>query len=77
MNIPVLEMPISRDQLYIADEVFVCGSAAEVVAVREIDFRTIGSGKMGPVTLKMQQAFDEVIHNEHPLAKDWFDFCKP
>jgi branched-chain amino acid aminotransferase len=44
----VLEEPISRDQLYIADEVFVCGTAAEVVALREIDFRTIGDGKTGP-----------------------------
>ena len=46
----VVEEPISRDQLYIADEVFVCGTAAEVIALREIDFRTIGSGKTGPVT---------------------------
>ncbi len=46
----VVEEPISRDQLYIADEVFVCGTAAEVIGLREIDFRTIGSGKTGPVT---------------------------
>ena len=46
----VVEEPISRDQLYIADEVFVCGTAAEVVALREIDFRVIGDGKAGPVT---------------------------
>src|SRR5215475_4175849 len=43
----VIEEPISRDQLYIADEVFVCGTAAEVIGLREIDFRTIGSGKAG------------------------------
>ena len=46
----VVEEPISRDQLYIADEVFVCGTAAEVIALREIDFRVIGKGKAGPVT---------------------------
>ncbi len=44
----VVEEPISRDQFYIADEVFVCGTAAEVVGLREIDFRTIGNGKTGP-----------------------------
>src|SRR5512139_4136973 len=53
----VLEQPISRDQLYIADEVFVCGTAAECIALREIDFRAIGSGTMGPVTRQIQQAF--------------------
>src|SRR5439155_18394065 len=41
----IVEEPISRDQLYLADEVFVCGTAAEVIALREIDFRTIGDGK--------------------------------
>ena len=48
MGHEVLKQPISRDQLYGADEVFVCGTAAEVVALREIDFRTIGSGPHGP-----------------------------
>ena len=42
--------PLSRDQLYGADEVFVGGTASEVIALREIDFRTIGEGKSGPVT---------------------------
>jgi branched-chain amino acid aminotransferase len=46
----IAEQPISRDQLYIADELFVCGTAAECVAIREVDFRPIGSGKMGPIT---------------------------
>jgi branched-chain amino acid aminotransferase len=77
LGIELLEMPISRDQLYIADEVFVCGSAAEVIAIREIDFRTIGSGKMGPVAQKLQQAYDEAIHGKHARSKDWLDYCKP
>jgi branched-chain amino acid aminotransferase len=57
LGFEVVETPISRDQLYIADEVFVCGTAAECIALREIDFRTIGEGKMGPVTRAVQQAF--------------------
>ena len=48
MGHEVVKQPISRDALYGADEVFVCGTAAEVVALREIDFRTIGTGRMGP-----------------------------
>ena len=67
----VAEEPISRDQLYIADEVFVCGTAAEVVALREIDFRTIGTGKAGPVTRVMQQEFDKLITGNHARSAEW------
>jgi branched-chain amino acid aminotransferase len=68
----VVEEPISRDQLYIADEVFVCGTAAEVIGLREIDFRTVGSGKTGPVTRKLQKAFDELTSGRHARSKQWF-----
>jgi branched-chain amino acid aminotransferase len=70
----VVEEPISRDQLYIADEVFVCGTAAEVIALREIDFRTIGSGKAGPITRALQQAFDEVTSGHHARSAEWLSF---
>jgi branched-chain amino acid aminotransferase len=61
----VVEEPISRDQLYIADEVFVCGTAAEVVGLREIDFRTIGDGKTGPVTRALQAEFEKLTSGRH------------
>jgi branched-chain amino acid aminotransferase len=67
----VVEEPISRDQLYIADEVFVCGTAAEVVALREIDFRVIGEGKTGPVTRALQQEFDKVVNGRHAKSAEW------
>lgn len=67
----VRELPISRDQLYIADEVFVCGTAAECIALREIDYRVIGSGKMGPVTRSIQEAFQAAIHGKHPRSAEW------
>ncbi|MCU1298730.1 MAG: Branched-chain amino acid aminotransferase [Acidobacteriaceae bacterium] len=67
----VVEELISRDQLYIADEVFVCGTAAEVIALREIDFRTIGTGKAGPVTRTMQDAFERLTTGEHPRSAEW------
>src|SRR6201982_2568000 len=70
----VVEEPISRDQLYIADEVFVCGTAAEVIALREIDFRTIGSGKAGPITRALQQAFDEVTSGHHAPSAECLSF---
>ena len=67
----VVEEPISRDQLYIADEVFVCGTAAEVIAIREIDFRTIGNGKAGPITRALQEAFAKLTSGNHPRSADW------
>jgi branched-chain amino acid aminotransferase len=67
----VTEEAISRDQLYIADEVFVCGTAAEVIGLREIDFRTIGSGKAGPITRALQKAFDELTSGCHARSAEW------
>jgi branched-chain amino acid aminotransferase len=70
----VTETPVSRDQLYIADEVFVCGTAAECVALCEIDFRLIGDGRMGPVTREVQQAFQAAIRGRHPRSTEWLDY---
>src|SRR3989454_8005457 len=67
----VVEEPISRDQLYIADEVFVCGTAAEVIALREIDFRMIGDGKTGPVARLLQESFEQVTSGRHPRSAEW------
>jgi branched-chain amino acid aminotransferase len=70
----VLEQPISRDMLYTADEVFVCGTAAEVVGLSEIDFRKIGSGKTGPVARALQKAFTAVVHGEDPQYEAWLSY---
>jgi branched-chain amino acid aminotransferase len=67
----VVEEPISRDQLYIADEVFVCGTAAEVVGLREIDFRAIGNGKTGPVTRALQVEFEKLSGGRHARSAEW------
>jgi len=76
LGFAVSEQMISRDQLYIADEVFVCGSAAECIALREIDFRVIGSGKMGPVTRRIQQAYRAAIHGQTPKYAGWLTFVR-
>lgn len=65
------EQTISRDQLYAADEVFCCGTAAEVVALREIDFRTIGGGRMGPITAQLQSAFHDVVRGRLSRYERW------
>ena len=68
------EAPVSRDQLYIAEEVFVCGTAAECIALREIDFRQIGEGRMGPVTRQVQKAFQAAIRGRHARSAEWLDY---
>ena len=70
----VVEERISRDQLYIADEVLVCGTAAEVLAVREIDFRRIGSGEMGPVASHLQRLFVDTISGRNQRSAEWLDY---
>jgi branched-chain amino acid aminotransferase len=72
----VLEQPVSRDQLYSADEVFVSGTAAEVIALREIDFRKIGSGTTGPITERLQRAFTKVVRGKHRLSAGWLEYVK-
>ena len=62
LNIKVVEKRITRDEVYIADEAFFTGTAAEVLPIRELDGRTIGSGKRGPVTETLQSMyFDQVL----------------
>jgi len=58
----VVQRPLTRDDVYTADEAFFTGSAAEVTPVREIDFRAIGDGKRGPVTEALQTAYFDVVH---------------
>ena len=70
----VVEQPISRDQLYRADEVFVSGTAAECIGLREIDFRVIGDGKTGPVTHALQEAFHAALRGRGPRSAEWLDY---
>ncbi len=68
-GIPVLEDRITRDELYLADECFFTGTAAEVTPVREVDDRAIGDGKVGPITKRLQARFFDVVKgsdNHHP-----------
>jgi len=72
----VLEQPISRDQLYIADEVFVCGTAAECIGLSEIDFRKIGDGKTGPVTRAIQNVYHDLIRGKVAKYEDWCEYVE-
>jgi branched-chain amino acid aminotransferase len=70
----ILEQPISRDQLYIADEVFVCGTAAEMIGLSEIDYRKIGAGVTGPVTGKIQEIYHDAIRGKIEKYEQWCDY---
>lgn len=71
LKIPVLFGPITRDELYCADEVFLTGTAAEITPVREIDDCRIGAGKPGPVTAAVQERFNKVVRGEIAPYKTW------
>ncbi|MEJ2387919.1 MAG: branched-chain amino acid transaminase [Chromatiaceae bacterium] len=69
LGIPVVEKRITRDEVYIADEAFFTGTAAEVTPIREVDRRLIGEGGRGPVTKRLQGLYFDQVHgrrNEHP-----------
>jgi branched-chain amino acid aminotransferase len=70
-GIPLVEAPITRDQLYLADEVFLTGTAAEVTPVREIDHRKIGNGARGPLTERLQQRYFDVVKGSDDSHPEW------
>ncbi len=74
MKIPVEERAITRDELYTADEVFLCGTAAEVTPVREVDDRKVGTGKRGAITEKIQSRYFEVVRGVRPTKPEWLSY---
>ena len=66
-----MEKRITRDEVYIADEAFFTGTAAEVTPIRELDGRQIGAGKAGPVTKAIQKAFFDVVTGKDKKRRHW------
>jgi branched-chain amino acid aminotransferase len=73
----VIERNIARAEMYLADEVFLSGTAAEIVPVREVDDHPIGAGKPGEITRVLQSTFDDVIHGRSERYREWLDFVRP
>jgi branched-chain amino acid aminotransferase len=71
MNITVVEELFPRDAVYIADEAFMTGTAAEVTPVAELDDRKIGDGKPGPITTKVRQVFEAALHGRDSRYREW------
>ncbi|OPX21111.1 MAG: branched chain amino acid aminotransferase [Desulfobacca sp. 4484_104] len=74
LGLVVKEERFSRDKLYIADEVFLSGTAAEVTPVREVDDRLIGVGQPGPLTLELQKAYFAAVKGENPRYASWLTY---
>jgi branched-chain amino acid aminotransferase len=73
-GIPISESPISRDELYIADEVFMTGTAAEVTPVREVDRRQVGAGSRGPITKTLQAAYFDAVTGRNRNHESWLTY---
>jgi len=76
LDIPVKEARFTRDEMYIADEMFFTGTAAEITPVREVDDRRVGTGKPGPVTQQIQEAFFDIVRGKNALFAHWLDVLK-
>jgi len=71
LGIPVEERTIARDELYVADEIFMVGTAAEVTPVREVDDRAIGSGTRGPISAQIQERYFSVVRGNDAPEENW------
>jgi branched-chain amino acid aminotransferase len=71
LGIEIKEKPITRDEIYISDEAFFSGTAAEVTPIRELDRIEIGSGSRGPITEKIQAAFFDIVNGRNPKYAHW------
>ena len=70
----IREKRITRDEVYIADEAFFTGSAAEVTPIRELDGRSIGNGTRGPITQLLQSQYFDLVHGRLEQYQDWLDY---
>ncbi len=73
-GLEVQEVTFTRDALYIADETFFTGTAAEITPVREVDNRQIGTGKVGPVTHWVQENYFKIVRGENDKYKHWLTY---
>jgi branched-chain amino acid aminotransferase len=73
LGIEVVERDLARAELYLADEVFMTGTAAELVPVREVDDHAVGTGGPGVMTQELQRVFDDALHGRDPRYAEWLD----
>ena len=74
IGVPVKEKRITRDEVYVGDEAFFTGTAAEVTPIRELDGRQIGSGGRGPITERLQTLYFDLVHGRHETHPEWLAY---
>jgi branched-chain amino acid aminotransferase len=74
LGMNVVERPIDRSEVYLAQEMFFTGTGAQITAVTRVDYRAIGTGQMGPVTKKLREAFFDTVRGRDEKYKHW---CVP
>lgn len=67
------QRPVDRTELYVADEVFLCGTAAQIAPVTRIDGRAVGAGEPGPITLWLREAYDRIVRGQEPARPGWIE----
>lgn len=71
LGIEVVERPIDRTEVYICDELFLTGTAAQITAVTKVDFYPVGTGEMGPITAQLRDLFNKLVRGRLPKYRDW------
>jgi len=73
LGVPVEERLIDRTEVYICDELFMTGTAAQITAVTRVDYRPVGSGVMGPIAARLRELFNDVVRGKAPAYRDWVE----
>lgn len=71
LNLEVVERPIDRTEIYLADEIFMCGTGMQVAAITQVEHRPIGSGVMGPITTELRDLYFDVVSGRVPAYRHW------
>ena len=71
IGMPVVERQIDRTEVYLSDEFLMTGTAAQITAVTRVDFRQIGTGKMGPITTRLRELFFDIVHGRNAKYRHW------
>jgi branched-chain amino acid aminotransferase len=71
LGLPVIERPIDRTEVYLCEELFMTGTAAQITAVTRVDYRPVGSGVMGPVAAQIRRLFDDAVRGRNPNYRHW------
>ena len=74
MGVEVVERPIDRTEIYLAEEAFFCGTGVQIAAITSVDYRPIGTGQLGPITRELRRIYFDIVRGNVPKYRE---FCAP